>query len=281
MRFFVGPCVIESEIHAIGIGLKLADMAARLGVEVTFKASFDKANRSSARSPRGPGLGRGLDILQRVRQETGLRILTDVHETEQVSAAASAVDVLQIPAFLCRQTDLLQAAVTSGRPVLVKKGQFMSPAEMANVVDKARAAVPHGELPRERLMLCERGTTFGYNDLVVDMRGLVQMREFGHPVVFDATHAVQRPGAAGLSSGGDREMVPALARAAAAVGVDAIFIETHPDPARALSDSATVWPLDRLEPLLAELIAIDRLIHNRSTGDAPSIRRSADRAVAG
>jgi 2-dehydro-3-deoxyphosphooctonate aldolase (KDO 8-P synthase) len=266
MLVFAGPCVIESEVQALHVARHLAAVAGRGGVEIVYKSSFDKANRSSAASPRGPGMERGLEILAEVKTLTGLRVLTDIHETAQAGPVSEVADILQIPAFLCRQTDLLQAAVQTGRPVLVKKGQFMSPHDMKNIVVKAEAALGGAALPYESLMLCERGTSFGYNELVVDMRSLEIMRQFGHPIVFDATHAVQRPGAQGQSSGGDRALIPALARAAAAVGIDGLFLETHPDPARALSDPATAWPLAEFEALIEDVLAIHRLV--RRSGDA-------------
>jgi 2-dehydro-3-deoxyphosphooctonate aldolase (KDO 8-P synthase) len=266
MLVFAGPCVIESEVQALHVARHLAAVAGRAGVEIVYKSSFDKANRSSAASPRGPGMERGLEILAEVKTLTGLRVLTDIHETAQAGPVSEVADILQIPAFLCRQTDLLQAAVQTGRPVLVKKGQFMSPHDMKNIVVKAEAALGGAALPYESLMLCERGTSFGYNELVVDMRSLEIMRQFGHPIVFDATHAVLRPGAQGQSSGGDRALIPALARAAAAVGIDGLFLETHPDPARALSDPATAWPLAEFEALIEDVLAIHRLV--RRSGDA-------------
>lgn len=261
-EFFViaGPCVIESLDHALHTGTILARMADNLGVTLVYKSSFDKANRSAGASRRGPGLDAGLEILAKVKAETGLLILTDVHETAQVAAVAGVADVLQIPAFLARQTDLVQAAAASGRIVNIKKGQFMAPGDMANAVDKAAAVLPAGNAGQDRVWLTERGTSFGYHDLVVDMRGLAIMRETGCKVIFDASHSVQRPAALGNRSGGDRQAIPALARAAVAAGVDGLFIETHPDPENAHSDAATVWPLDRLEPLLGDLIAIDRLV---------------------
>lgn len=261
MLIIAGPCVIESATQAIQIARRLAEMAGRLGVEIVYKSSFDKANRSSSLSPRGPGLETGLAILGEVQTMTGLRVITDVHECEQVEAVAEVSDIIQIPAFLCRQTDLVQAAVRTGKPVMIKKGQFLSPQEMGNIVAKAQAAAPTGILDPQSLMLCERGTSFGYGDLVVDMRSLEIMRDLGFPVIFDATHSVQRPGARGHSSGGDRQLVPALARAAAAVGIDGLFIETHPDPERALSDPATMWPLDQLEGLLEQVLAVDLAAH--------------------
>jgi 2-dehydro-3-deoxyphosphooctonate aldolase (KDO 8-P synthase) len=260
MRVFAGPCVIENEVQALHVARHLAGVAARAGVEIVYKSSFDKANRSSPLSPRGPGLERGLAILAEVKALTGLRVLTDVHETTQVEPAAQVADILQVPAFLCRQTDLLQAAIRSGRPVLVKKGQFMAPRDMANIVAKAEAALGGAPLAYDSLLLCERGTSFGYNDLVVDMRGLEIMRGLGHPVIFDATHAAQRPGGDRHCSGGDRAMVPVLARAAAAAGIDGLFVETHPDPARAQSDAATAWPLAEFEGLIEDVLAIHRLV---------------------
>jgi 2-dehydro-3-deoxyphosphooctonate aldolase (KDO 8-P synthase) len=264
--FFViaGPCVIESRDMALRTAEALAAIGDRLNVAIVYKSSFDKANRSSAASPRGPGMDDGLTILAEVKAQTGLAVLTDVHETQQVSAAAQVADILQIPAFLARQTDLIQAAAKTGRILNVKKGQFMAPADMAQIVAKVAAALPTGLNAEDQLWLCERGTSFGYHDLVVDMRGFAQMRSTGCKVIFDASHSVQRPAALGDRSGGDREAIPALARAAVAAGVDGLFIETHPDPANAHSDAATVWPLDRLEPLLADLLAINALVKGQS-----------------
>lgn len=256
MLIVAGPCVIESESHALGVAAALAGIARRLGLRVIYKSSFDKANRTAAMSPRGPGIDEGLAILAKVRRETGLDVLTDIHETAQAAPAAEVADVLQIPAFLARQTDLIQAAVSTGRTVNVKKGQFMAPEDMAHVVAKARAVLPQDFPIGDRLWLCERGTSFGYRDLVVDMRGLAVMRQFGCPVIFDAGHSAQQPAATGNASGGKRDLIPALARAAVAVGVDGLFIETHPDPANALSDAATAWPLDRLEALLESLLIV-------------------------
>jgi 2-dehydro-3-deoxyphosphooctonate aldolase (KDO 8-P synthase) len=260
--FFViaGPCVVESLDLALRTGDVLAEMAERLGISFVYKSSFDKANRSAEGSQRGPGLEEGLSILARVKAETGLSILTDVHETVQVSAAAEVADVIQIPAFLARQTDLLQAAAATGCYVNIKKGQFMAPADMHNAIGKAAAALPSGSNIQDKVWLCERGTSFGYHDLVVDMRGLSIMRETGCKVIFDASHSVQRPSGMGNRSGGDREAIPALARAAVAVGIDGLFIETHPEPENAHSDAATVWPLDRLEGLLRNLLSIDQLV---------------------
>lgn len=251
-----GPCVIESEALVLGVAEKLRAIADRLGLLVIFKSSFDKANRSSNASFRGPGIDGGLRILEKVRAETGLPLLTDVHDVEQVRAAAQVVDIVQTPAFLARQTDLIEAVGACGKVANIKKAQFMAPADMAQVVAKARrAAEAAGREPA--ILVTERGTSFGYNNLVTDMRGLVIMRETGCPVVFDATHSVQLPGAQGTSSGGQREYVPVLARGAVAVGIAGLFMETHPDPAQALSDGPNAWPLDRLEPLLAELQSLD------------------------
>ena len=250
LALIAGPCVAESA----DICLKIAEFAkgvcAEFGVQYVFKASFDKANRQSGDSPRGPGLESGLRILEDVRDRLGVPVLTDVHEVCQVADVAGVADVLQIPAFLCRQTDLVIAAARSGRAVNVKKGQFMAPAAMRSVVEKVRS------VGNERVMVTERGTTFGYGDLVVDMRGLVIMRDFGCPVVFDATHSVQRPGGVGEASGGNPEFVSALVRAACAVGIDALFLEIHPDPKSALSDAATMLPLSDLKSVLAQAIAI-------------------------
>jgi 2-dehydro-3-deoxyphosphooctonate aldolase (KDO 8-P synthase) len=258
-RLFViaGPCVIESERHAIDVAVQLAAIADRLQLLLIYKSSFDKANRTSGAGFRGPGLDAGLRILEKVRAETGLPVLTDVHETSQVAAVAQVVDILQTPAFLARQTDLIEAVAASGLIVNIKKAQFMAPADMIHVAEKARAAAKAAGGRGDNIMLCERGTSFGYNNLVNDMRGLEIMRETGCPVVFDATHSAQLPGGRGFMSGGDRRFVPLLARAAVAAGVAGVFLETHPDPENARSDSATVWPLDRLEPLLAQLLAFD------------------------
>lgn len=251
-----GPCVIESEALVLGVAERLRTIADRLGMLIIFKSSFDKANRSSNSSFRGPGLDEGLRILEKVRAETGLPLLTDVHDAEQVRAAAEVVDIVQTPAFLARQTDLIEAAGACGKVANIKKAQFMAPHDMAHVVAKARGAAE--AIGREaRVIVTERGTSFGYNNLVTDLRGLVIMRDTGCPVVFDATHSVQLPGGRGASSGGQREFVPVLARGAVAVGVAGLFMETHPDPANALSDGPNAWPLDRLEPLLAELQALD------------------------
>ena len=247
-----GPCVIESEELAFATARSLRDLTESLGIDFIYKSSFDKANRTSAGSARGPGRTEGLDILDAVRRELGVAVLTDVHSVDDVKAAAQKVDVLQIPAFLCRQTDIVQAAARSGCPVNIKKGQFLAPHEMQHVVNKARDAAADA-----RVLVCERGFSFGYNNLVVDMRSLAQLRETGCPVVFDATHSVQLPGAAGGKSGGQREFVPVLARAAVAVGVSGLFMETHPNPDKALSDGPNAWPLDQMEALLTDLQALD------------------------
>ena len=252
-----GPCVIESEQLALDTASRLKEMTGRLGIPFIYKSSFDKANRSSCQSYRGPGLEEGLKILARVRAEIGVPVLTDVHEYTPLAEVAAVVDVLQTPAFLCRQTDFIQNVARQGKPVNIKKGQFLSPWEMGNVVAKARMA------GNDHLMVCERGASFGYNNLVSDMRGLAVMRATGCPVVFDATHSVQLPGGQGTASGGQREFVPVLARAAVAAGVAGLFMETHPDPDHALSDGPNAWPLDRMEPLLATLKALDDVVKQR------------------
>ncbi|WP_374408350.1 3-deoxy-8-phosphooctulonate synthase [Pelagerythrobacter sp.] len=255
-----GPCVIESESHALGVAEALAGVADRLGLLVIFKSSFDKANRSSDASFRGPGIEEGLRILEKVRAETGLPVLTDVHEPAQAAPVAEVVDVLQTPAFLARQTDFIAAVAATGKPVNIKKAQFMAPADMQHVVAKARNAAAAAGHEQDNFLLCDRGTSFGYNTLVSDMRGLSIMAETGCPVVFDATHSVQQPGGLGAKSGGQSEYVPLLARAAVAAGVSGVFMETHPDPANALSDGPNALPLDRFEPLVARLQAIDALV---------------------
>lgn len=255
-RFFLfaGPCVIESREMALETADCLNQMTSRLGIDFIYKSSFDKANRTSFRSHRGPGRDAGLKILAEVRELVGVPVVTDVHNVEDVEQASQYVDVLQIPAFLCRQTDLLEAAAKSGKPVNIKKGQFLSHREMEHVAQKVINANPDSQV-----LLCERGNSFGYNNLVVDMRGLQILKTLDCPVVFDATHSVQLPGAAGGSSGGQREFVPVLARAAVAVGIDGLFMETHPDPDKALSDGPNAWPLDHMEELLDQLVKIDRL----------------------
>lgn len=251
-----GPCVIESEALCLTVAERLRGMADRLGILLLFKASFDKANRTSGESYRGLGMEEGLRVLEKVRRETGLPVLTDVHSPEQCAPVAQVVDMLQTPAFLARQTDLITAAAATGKPVNFKKAQFMAPADMQPLVAKARAAAAGAGHAADRFTVCERGTTFGYNNLVVDMRALVQMRATECPVVFDATHSVQLPGGLGDKSGGQREFVPYLARAAAAVGVAGLFMECHPDPANALSDGANALPLEEVEPLFVRLLAI-------------------------
>ncbi|ATE63760.1 3-deoxy-8-phosphooctulonate synthase [Rhizorhabdus dicambivorans] len=251
-----GPCVIESEALVLSVAARLRQIADRLGMLIVFKSSFDKANRSSNASFRGPGLDEGLRILEKARAETGLPILTDVHDAEQVRAAAQVVDIVQTPAFLARQTDLIEAVGACGKVANIKKAQFMAPGDMAHVVTKAKAAGEAAGAPAQ-VLVTERGTSFGYNNLVTDLRGLVIMRETGCPVVFDATHSVQLPGGQGMTSGGQREYVPVLARGAVAVGIAGLFMETHPDPANAKSDGPNAWPLDRAEDLLAELQALD------------------------
>ena len=252
-----GPCVIESEQLQMDVAGQLKEMTASLGVPFIFKSSFDKANRSSGTSFRGPGRNKGLAILAKVRRDIGVPVLTDVHTEDDIAAAAQVCDVLQTPAFLCRQTDFIRAVAQSGKPVNIKKGQFLAPHDMKNVIDKARAAAAEKGLPTDNFMACERGASFGYNNLVSDMRSLAIMRETGAPVVFDATHSVQLPGGQGTSSGGQREFVPVLARAAVAVGVAGLFMETHPDPAHALSDGPNAVPLGRMKALLETLLALD------------------------
>ncbi len=263
-----GPCVIESEELQLRTAERLKQIADKLGIFLIFKSSFDKANRSSGTSFRGPGMDEGLKVLEKVRDELGLPILTDVHDIPQVKPVAEVVDVLQTPAFLARQTDFIHTVAASGKPVNIKKAQFMAPGDMKNVVDKARAAAQAAGINQETIMVCERGASFGYNNLVSDMRGLAIMRETGCPVVFDATHSVQLPGGPGTSSGGQREHVPVLARAAVASGIAGLFMETHPDPANALSDGPNAWPLDRMESLLTTLKAIDETVKARGFEEA-------------
>ena len=252
-----GPCVIESEALVLEVAGRMREIAGELGIPYVFKASFDKANRSSRSSFRGPGLEAGLAILEKVKGQLGLPVLTDVHEDTPLGEVAAVVDVLQTPAFLCRQTNFIVGVSSQGRPVNIKKGQFLSPWEMGNVVDKARST------GNEQVMVCERGFSFGYNNLVSDMRSLSVMRATGAPVVFDATHSVQLPGGQGSASGGQREFVPVLARAAVAAGVSGVFMETHPDPAKALSDGPNAWPLGRMRPLLETLKQIDAAVKSR------------------
>ena len=252
-----GPCVIESEQLQMDTAGSLKEITAALGIPFIFKSSYDKANRSSGTSFRGPGMEKGLEILAKVKKELGLPILTDVHNEADIAAVSAVVDVLQTPAFLCRQTDFIHAVAQSGKPVNIKKGQFLAPRDMKNVIDKARAAARAAGLSEDRFMACERGASFGYNNLVSDMRSLAIMRETQAPVVFDATHSVQLPGGNGTSSGGQREMVPVLARAAVAVGVAGLFMETHPNPAQALSDGPNAVPLKHMRALLENLQALD------------------------
>jgi 2-dehydro-3-deoxyphosphooctonate aldolase (KDO 8-P synthase) len=263
-----GPCVIESEDLQLRTAEHLKGITGRLGVHFIFKSSFDKANRSSDKSYRGPGMDEGLRILEKVKNALGVPVLTDVHDIPQIAPVAEVVDVLQTPAFLARQTDFIHAVAASGKPVNIKKAQFMAPHDMVNVVDKARSAAQAAGVNEETIMVCERGASFGYNNLVSDMRSLAIMRETGCPVVFDATHSVQLPGGRGTSSGGQREFVPVLARAAVAAGVAGLFMETHPDPATAKSDGPNAWPLDRMESLLTTLVELDRIVKARGFEEA-------------
>lgn len=253
-----GPCVVESRQLAFDTAGELKQLCAGIGIPFIYKSSYDKANRSSIKSFRGLGMDKGLEILGEVRKQIGVPVLTDVHDTDEIAAAAAAVDVLQTPAFLCRQTDFICAVASAGKPVNIKKGQFLAPGDMKNVVDKARSASG-----ADNIMVCERGVSFGYNNLVSDMRSLMVMRETGCPVVFDATHSVQLPGGQGSSSGGQREFVPVLARAAVASGVAGLFMETHPNPEKALSDGPNAWPLQHMKVLLETLKSIDHLVKSR------------------
>ena len=255
-----GPCVVESEQLQMDVAGRLKEMTAELGIPFIFKSSYDKANRSSGSTFRGPGMEKGLEILAKVKRELKVPVLTDVHSKDEIAAVAAVVDVLQTPAFLCRQTDFIHAAAQCGKPVNIKKGQFLAPHDMKNVIDKARSAAREKGLPEDNFMACERGVSFGYNNLVSDMRSLAIMRETGAPVVFDATHSVQLPGGQGTSSGGQREFVPVLARAAIAVGVAGVFMETHPDPHKAMSDGPNAVPLKHMRALLEQLLALDRVI---------------------
>jgi 2-dehydro-3-deoxyphosphooctonate aldolase (KDO 8-P synthase) len=252
-----GPCVIESEQLQMDTAGRLKEITAALGIPFIFKSSYDKANRSSGHTFRGPGMEKGLEILAKVKRELQVPILTDVHTEADIPTVAAVVDVLQTPAFLCRQTDFIRAVAQSGKPVNIKKGQFLAPHDMKNVIDKARAAARDAGLPEDSFMACERGVSFGYNNLVSDMRSLAIMRETGAPVVFDATHSVQLPGGQGTSSGGMREMVPVLSRAAVAVGVAGLFMETHPNPAQAMSDGPNAVPLQHMKALLETLLELD------------------------
>ena len=255
-----GPCVIESEQLCLDIAARMKALTDELGIPYIFKASFDKANRSSGKSYRGPGRDGGLAILAKVREQIGVPVLTDVHDIDDIAPTAAVVDVLQTPAFLCRQTDFIEACAASGKPVNIKKGQFLAPTDMQNVVDKAREAAKDAGVKEDTIMVCERGASFGYNNLVSDMRSLAIMRRTGCPVVFDATHSVQLPGGQGSSSGGQREFVPVLARAAVATGIHGLFMETHPDPAKALSDGPNAWPLGQMPQLLEHLLTLDRAV---------------------
>jgi len=260
-----GPCVFESEQLQMDVAGQLKAITGELGIPFIFKSSYDKANRSSGKSYRGPGMDEGLRILAKVKKDVGVPVLTDVHTEEEIVEVAGVVDVLQTPAFLCRQTDFIHAVASAGKPVNIKKGQFLAPGDMRNVVDKAREASGS-----DNIMVCERGASFGYNNLVSDMRSLAIMRETGCPVVFDATHSVQLPGGQGTSSGGQREFVPVLARAAVATGVAGVFMETHPDPSKALSDGPNAWPLARMKELLATLKEIDALVKKRGFAESKS-----------
>ena len=255
-----GPCVIESQQMAFDTAGQLKEITAALGIPFIYKSSFDKANRSSGTSFRGLGMEKGLEILAEVKKQIGVPVLTDIHEIDEIKPVAAVVDVLQTPAFLCRQTDFIRACAQSGKPVNIKKGQFLAPGDMKNVIDKARAAAKEVGLDEGNFMACERGVSFGYNNLVSDMRSLAIMRETGCPVVFDATHSVQLPGGQGTSSGGQREFVPVLARAAVAVGISGLFMETHPNPAEAKSDGPNAVPLGRMKELLSTLVELDRVV---------------------
>jgi 2-dehydro-3-deoxyphosphooctonate aldolase (KDO 8-P synthase) len=259
-----GPCVVESEQLQMDTAGTLRDITSALGIPFIFKSSYDKANRSSGTSFRGPGMERGLEILAKVRSTLGVPLLTDVHTEAEIPAVAAVVDVLQTPAFLCRQTDFIRAVAQSGKPVNIKKGQFLAPHDMKHVIDKARAAAREQGLDEDRFMACERGASFGYNNLVSDMRSLAILRETGAPVVFDATHSVQLPGGQGSSSGGQREFVPVLSRAAVAVGISGLFMETHPNPAKALSDGPNAVPLRHMKALLTQLVELDRVVKRQT-----------------
>jgi len=265
-----GPCVVESREMALDTAGKLKEIAAAVGVPFIYKSSYDKANRSSGKSFRGPGMEKGLEILADVKKQIGVPVLTDVHAEDEITAVAEVVDVLQTPAFLCRQTDFIHAAAKSGKPVNIKKGQFLAPGDMKNVVDKAREASG-----KDNIMVCERGASFGYNNLVSDMRSLAIMRDTNCPVVFDATHSVQLPGGQGSSSGGQREFVPVLARAAVAAGVAGVFMETHPNPEKALSDGPNAWPLHLMKPLLETLKALDELVKKRGFAEIALMAKAA------
>jgi 2-dehydro-3-deoxyphosphooctonate aldolase (KDO 8-P synthase) len=268
-----GPCVVESRELVLDVAGQLKEMTGKLGIPFIFKASYDKANRSSAKSFRGLGMQKGLEILADVRKQIGVPVLTDVHSEEEIAEVAGVVDVLQTPAFLCRQTDFIRAVASAGKPVNIKKGQFLAPQDMKNVVDKAREASG-----QDNILVCERGASFGYNNLVSDMRSLAIMRETGCPVVFDATHSVQLPGGQGTSSGGQREFVPVLARAAVATGVAGVFMETHPTPEKALSDGPNAWPLPYMKALLETLKALDDLVKRRGFEENLVTKQSKEKA---
>ena len=259
-----GPCVVESLELQLKVAGHLQEVTRELGIPFIFKSSYDKANRSSGSSFRGPGMERGLEILAQVKRQLGVPVLTDVHTESEIGTVASVVDVLQTPAFLCRQTDFIRAVAQSGKPVNIKKGQFLAPHDMKHVIDKARAAASEAGLDTDRFMACERGASFGYNNLVSDMRSLAILRETQAPVVFDATHSVQLPGGQGTSSGGQREFVPVLSRAAVAVGVAGLFMETHPNPAKALSDGPNAVPLRHMKALLSQLVELDRVVKRQT-----------------
>ena len=262
-----GPCVVESRELQLETAGRLKEITSALEIPFIFKSSYDKANRSSGKSFRGLGMDKGLEILAYVKKELGIPILTDVHEEDEVKPVAAVVDVLQTPAFLCRQTDFIHAAASAGKPVNIKKGQFLSPQEMKNVVDKAKEASG-----KDNILVCERGFSFGYNNLVSDMRSLSIMRDTGCPVVFDATHSVQLPGGQGTASGGQREFIPVLARAAVASGISGLFMETHPDPAKALSDGPNAWPLGLMRELLETLVGIDRMVKKNGFAEQKVVR---------
>ncbi len=259
-----GPCVVESQELQLEVAGRLKEITTELGIPFIFKSSYDKANRSSGSSFRGPGMDLGLEILAEVRRQLGVPILTDVHTEDEVAQVAAVVDVLQTPAFLCRQTDFIRRVAQCGKPVNIKKGQFLAPHDMKNVIDKARAAAREVGLDEDNFLACERGASFGYNNLVSDMRSLAILRETGAPVVFDATHSVQLPGGQGTSSGGQREFVPVLSRAAVAVGISGLFMETHPNPAKALSDGPNAVPLKHMRALLSQLVEIDRVVKRQA-----------------
>jgi 2-dehydro-3-deoxyphosphooctonate aldolase (KDO 8-P synthase) len=265
-----GPCVVESEQLQVDVAGQLKEICAALSIPFVFKSSYDKANRSSSKSFRGVGMQEGLRVLSEVRRQIGVPVLTDVHAEDEIAEAAAVVDVLQTPAFLCRQTDFIHAVASAGKPVNIKKGQFLAPEDMRNVVDKAREASGH-----DNILVCERGASFGYHNLVSDMRALAIMRATGCPVVFDATHSVQLPGGQGATSGGQREFVPVLARAAVAAGVAGVFMETHPDPAHALSDGPNAWPLGRMRELLTTLAELDATVKRRGFSEASLLSERA------